>query len=120
MEEYTPFHHQDYQTIIGKLKKFSAGGNACVMSTINGDSNVPFYKEFANQGLTATDCPINVAPPETIAVFPSSPRMRSPSREMPSRPADIALIAARLPRIARGGRCNRTRNLSNELLRAKR
>ncbi len=57
-EEYTPFHHQDYQTIVGKVKKFSAGGKACVMSTINGDSNVPFYKEFANQGLTSTDCPI--------------------------------------------------------------
>ncbi len=57
-EEYTPFHHQDYQTIVGKIKEFSAGGNACVMSTINGDSNVPFYKEFANQGLSAEDCPI--------------------------------------------------------------
>ena len=57
-EEYTPFHHQDYQTIVGKIKEFAAGGNACVMSTINGDSNVPFYKEFANQGLTAEDCPI--------------------------------------------------------------
>jgi urea transport system substrate-binding protein len=58
MEEYTPFHHQDYQTIVGKIKKFSAGGKACVLSTINGDSNVPFYKEFANQGLTSADCPI--------------------------------------------------------------
>ena len=58
MEEYTPFHHQDYQTIIGKVKKFAIGGDACVLSTINGDSNVPFYKEFANQGLTADDCPI--------------------------------------------------------------
>ncbi|MBI3836607.1 MAG: urea ABC transporter substrate-binding protein [Planctomycetia bacterium] len=57
-EEYTPFHHQDYQTIVGKLKKFAEGGHACVMSTINGDSNVPFYKEFANQGLTSSDCPI--------------------------------------------------------------
>ncbi|MBI1923400.1 urea ABC transporter substrate-binding protein [Candidatus Poribacteria bacterium] len=57
-EEYTPFHHQDYQTIVGKIKKFAAGGDACVISTINGDSNVPFYKEFANQGLTADDCPI--------------------------------------------------------------
>jgi urea transport system substrate-binding protein len=57
-EEYTPFHHQDYQTIVGKIKAFAAGGNACVMSTINGDSNVPFYKEFANQGLTSDDCPI--------------------------------------------------------------
>jgi urea transport system substrate-binding protein len=58
IEEYTPFHHQDYQTIVGKIKKFAAGGDACVMSTINGDSNVPFYKEFANQGLTSDDCPI--------------------------------------------------------------
>jgi urea transport system substrate-binding protein len=58
IEEYTPFHHQDYQTIVSKIKKFSAGGKACVLSTVNGDSNVPFYKEFANQGLTATSCPI--------------------------------------------------------------
>lgn len=58
MEEYTPFHHQDYQSIVAKVKKFAASGKACIMSTINGDSNVPFYKEFANQGLTADDCPI--------------------------------------------------------------
>ena len=58
IEEYTPFHHQDYQTIVGKIKQFAAGGKSCVLSTINGDSNVPFYKEFANQGLTSTDCPI--------------------------------------------------------------
>ena len=58
MEEYTPFHHQDYQTIVAKIKKFAAGGKAAVLSTINGDSNVPFYKEFANQGLTAAMCPI--------------------------------------------------------------
>jgi urea transport system substrate-binding protein len=58
IEEYTPFHHQDYQTIVSKIKKFSASGDACVLSTINGDSNVPFYKEFASQGLTSKDCPI--------------------------------------------------------------
>ena len=57
-EEYTPFHHQDYQQIVQKIKAFAAGGKAAVISTINGDSNVPFYKEFANQGLTATDVPI--------------------------------------------------------------
>jgi len=57
-EEYTPFHHQDYQTIVGKIKKFSSGGDTAVLSTINGDSNVPFYKEFSNQGLTADDVPI--------------------------------------------------------------
>jgi urea transport system substrate-binding protein len=58
MEDYTDFGHKDYQTIVGKIKAFAAGGGACVLSTINGDSNVPFYKEFANQGLTAADCPI--------------------------------------------------------------
>ena len=58
MEEYTPFHHQDYHSIVGKIKKFAAGGEAAVISTINGDSNVPFYKEFANQGLRAFDAPI--------------------------------------------------------------
>jgi urea transport system substrate-binding protein len=70
-EEYTPFHHQDYQTIVGKIKAFSTGVKACVMSTINGDSNVPFYKEFANQGLKADDCPImafSVAEDELLAM----------------------------------------------------
>jgi len=57
-EEYTPFGYADYQTIVGKIKEFSADGNAAVLSTINGDSNVPFYKEFANQGLSARDVPI--------------------------------------------------------------
>ena len=57
-EEYTPFHHQDYQTIVGKLRQFARRGDAAVISTINGDSNVPFYKEFANQGLRSEDCPI--------------------------------------------------------------
>ncbi len=58
IEEYTPFGHADYQTIVGKIKKFSEDGDACVLSTINGDSNVPFYKEFANQKLTSDKCPI--------------------------------------------------------------
>ena len=59
MEEYTPFGHSDYQTIIGKIKKFaSEGKKTAVISTINGDSNVPFYKELGNQGLKATDVPV--------------------------------------------------------------
>ena len=58
VEEYTPFHHQDYQTIVQKIKAFSAGGKTAVLSTINGDSNVPFYKEFSNQGLTSSMVPI--------------------------------------------------------------
>ena len=57
-EVYTPFGHSDYQTIVANIKKFSAGGKTAVVSTINGDSNVPFYKELANQGLEATDVPV--------------------------------------------------------------
>jgi len=57
-EEYTPFHHQDYQTIVGKIKSFCASGDAAVINTINGDSNVPFFKELANQGVTADKCPV--------------------------------------------------------------
>ena len=59
MEEYTPFGHSDYQTIIANIKKFaSAGKKTAVVSTINGDSNVPFYKELGNAGLKATDVPV--------------------------------------------------------------
>src|SRR5437764_7809061 len=58
LEEYTPFGHSDYQSIIADVKKFSAGGKTAVISTINGDSNVPFYKELGNQGLKATDVPV--------------------------------------------------------------
>ncbi len=57
-EIYTPFGHSDYQTIVGDIKKFAAGGKTAVVSTINGDSNVPFYKELGNQGLKATDVPV--------------------------------------------------------------
>ena len=58
MEEYTPFGHSDYQTIVAKIKTFGAGKRTAVISTINGDSNVPFYKELANQGLKAEDIPV--------------------------------------------------------------
>jgi urea transport system substrate-binding protein len=57
-EKYTPFGHSDYQTIVSDVKKFSSGGKTAVISTINGDSNVPFYKELGNQGLKATDVPV--------------------------------------------------------------
>lgn len=59
MEEYTPFGFSDYQSIIAKIKKFSSEGKkTAVISTINGDSNVPFYKELGNQGVKATDVPV--------------------------------------------------------------
>ncbi len=57
-EKYTPFGHSDYQTIVADIKKFSTGGKTAVVSTINGDSNVPFYKELGNAGLKAKDVPV--------------------------------------------------------------
>ena len=57
-EKYTPFGHSDYQTIVADIKKFAQGGKTAVISTITGDSNVPFYKELGNAGLKATDVPV--------------------------------------------------------------
>jgi urea transport system substrate-binding protein len=51
--KYTPFGHTDYQQIIAEIKQFAAGGGACVINTLNGDTNVPFFKEYAAAGLTA-------------------------------------------------------------------
>jgi urea transport system substrate-binding protein len=59
MINYTPFGHSDWQTIVADIKKFgSAGKKTAVVSTINGDANVPFYKELANQGIKAEDIPV--------------------------------------------------------------
>jgi urea transport system substrate-binding protein len=56
--KYTPFGHTDYQQIVSEIKQFSASGDACVISTLNGDTNVPFFKEYAAAGLTAETCPV--------------------------------------------------------------
>ncbi len=59
MINYTPFGHSDWQTIVSDIKKFgSAGKKTAVVSTINGDANVPFYKELGNAGVKATDIPV--------------------------------------------------------------
>ena len=59
MINYTPFGHADFQTIVADIKKFgTAGKKTAVVSTINGDANVPFYKELGNQGIKATDIPV--------------------------------------------------------------
>ena len=59
MINYTPFGHSDWQTIVSDIKTFgSAGKKTAVVSTINGDANVPFYKELGNQGIAATDIPV--------------------------------------------------------------
>jgi urea transport system substrate-binding protein len=59
MINYTPFGHSDWQTIVADIVKFgTAGKKTAVVSTINGDANVPFYKELANKGVKATDIPV--------------------------------------------------------------
>jgi urea transport system substrate-binding protein len=59
MINYTPFGHSDWQTIVSDIKKFgSTGKKTAVVSTINGDANVPFYKELGNAGIKATDIPV--------------------------------------------------------------
>ncbi len=59
MINYTPFGHSDWQNIVAQIKSFgSAGKKTAVVSTINGDANVPFYKELGNQGIKATDIPV--------------------------------------------------------------
>jgi len=59
MINYTPFGHSDWQSIVSDIKKFgSTGKKTAVVSTINGDANVPFYKELGNQGITAENIPV--------------------------------------------------------------
>ncbi|MCR5537193.1 MAG: urea ABC transporter substrate-binding protein [Succinivibrio sp.] len=59
MINYTPFGHSDWQSIVSEIKAFgSAGKKTAVVSTLNGDANVPFYKELANQGISAADIPV--------------------------------------------------------------
>jgi urea transport system substrate-binding protein len=59
MINYTPFGYSDWQSIVSKIKKFgSTGKKTAVVSTINGDANVPFYKELGNQGVSAEDIPV--------------------------------------------------------------
>ncbi|WP_298613066.1 urea ABC transporter substrate-binding protein [uncultured Thiothrix sp.] len=59
MINYTPFGHSDWQSIVADIKKFgSEGKKTAVVSTINGDANVPFYKELGNQGITAESIPV--------------------------------------------------------------
>ena len=59
MINYTPFGHSDWQSIVAEVKKFgSKGKKTAVVSTINGDANVPFYKELGNQGISAEDIPV--------------------------------------------------------------
>ena len=59
MINYTPFGHSDWRGIVSDVKKFgSAGMKTAVVSTVNGDANIPFYKELGNQGISAQDIPV--------------------------------------------------------------
>ena len=59
MINYTPFGFSDWQSIVSQVKDFgSQGRKTAVVSTINGDANVPFYNELANQGISASDIPV--------------------------------------------------------------
>ena len=56
---YTPFGFSDWQTEVSAIKEFGGSGKkTAVVSTVNGDANVPFYKELANQGVKAEDTPV--------------------------------------------------------------
>ncbi len=59
MINYTPFGHSDWQSIVSDIKSFGTEGKkTAVVSTINGDANIPFYKELGNQGISAEDIPV--------------------------------------------------------------
>tara|TARA_R110001592_G_scaffold357416_1_gene660462 strand:+ start:14815 stop:16113 length:1299 start_codon:yes stop_codon:yes gene_type:complete len=59
MISYTPFGHSDWQSIVSEIKTFGGTGKkTAVVSTINGDANIPFYKELGNQGLSSEDIPV--------------------------------------------------------------
>ncbi|KAA0910083.1 urea ABC transporter substrate-binding protein [Aquicoccus porphyridii] len=56
---YTPFGHSDWATIVSDVVALGASGKQVgVISTINGDANVGFYKELAAQGVDAADIPV--------------------------------------------------------------
>ncbi|MEX2334332.1 MAG: transporter substrate-binding protein, partial [Pseudohongiella sp.] len=59
MNNYTPFSHSDWQSIVSDISRFGSAGKAtAVVSTINGDANVPFYRELGNQGISSLDIPV--------------------------------------------------------------
>jgi urea transport system substrate-binding protein len=54
-EEYTPLGHTDYNTIINKIKSAKPD---VIFNTLNGDSNVAFFKQLQDAGITAKDIPV--------------------------------------------------------------
>ena len=103
MINYTPFGQSDWQTIVSDIKKFgSAGKKTAVVSTINGDANVPFYKELANQGVSAEDIPVvafSVGEEELAGIDTGRWSATSPPGTTSSRS-----IRPRMPTSSRSGR----------------
>ena len=54
-EEYTPMGHTDYNTIINKIKSAKPD---VIFNTLNGDSNVAFFKQLSDAGISAEDIPV--------------------------------------------------------------
>ena len=104
---YTPFGFSDWQTEVSAIKEFgSTGKKTAVVSTVNGDANVPFYKELANQGIAASarkNWPAStparwsaISPPGTISSRSIRPRMPSSSRS--GRPSSVTTSASPMTR----------------------
>ena len=59
MLSYTPFAHKDWQRIVKDINQFaSTGRKTAVISTINGDANIAFYRELARQRRGANTFPV--------------------------------------------------------------
>ena len=89
MINYTPFGHSDWQSIVASIKKFGGEGQkTAVVSTINGDANVPFYKELANQGVSAEDIPVIAfsVGEEELSGFDTSPSVSYTHLTLPTTP----------------------------------
>lgn len=71
-EEYTPLGHTEYSTVVNKLKDAKPDA---VFNTLNGDSNVAFFKQFKAAGLTAQSMPVmsvSVAEEEVRGIGPEN------------------------------------------------
>ena len=67
-EEYTPMGHTDYTTILSKIKEADPD---FIFNTLNGDSNVAFFKQFKDAGLTPEQiqtCSVSIAEEEVKGI----------------------------------------------------
>jgi len=59
-EEYVPVGHSNFQTLVNQIREFAdqPGGQPVVILTVVGNSIPDFFREFANQGISALDVPV--------------------------------------------------------------